>query len=157
MAKRQYKTHVNISDTLNLLIEDSKPQDIKKAIALDQLNINYQVGKINVKVLKMLFKVVIDDIYYEIDNLYDYVKYLKQEVKRLKQIDNYKRKLDSASSEKKQNYYLEGINLLLNENETIENYFNILVDYEHAIIIREERIEKLYKEISIIKNLQKLN
>ena len=157
MAKRQYKTHVNISDTLNLLIEDSKPQDIKKAIALDQLNINYQVGKINVKVLKMLFKVVIDDIYYEIDNLYDYVKYLKQEVKRLKQIDNHKRKLDSASSEKKQNYYLEGINLLLNENETIENYFNILVDYEHAIIIREERIEKLYKEISIIKNLQKLN
>lgn len=155
VSKRQYKTHVNISETLNELIEDSKPEDIKKEIALDQLNINYQVGKINVKVLKALFKVVIDDIYYEINGLYTYVKYLKSQVKRLKQIDEYKTKMDSSTTEKKQNYYMEGIKMLLQENEDLSNYFSILSEYEHAISIRETRIEKLYKEISIIKKLQK--
>ena len=155
VSKRQYKTHVNISETLNELIKDSKPEDIKKEIALDQLNINYQVGKINVKVLKALFKVVIDDIYYEINGLYTYVKYLKSQVKRLRQIDEYKTKMDSSTTEKKQNYYMEGIKMLLQENENLSNYFSILSEYEHAISIRETRIEKLYKEISIIKKLQK--
>lgn len=154
-SKRQYKTHVNISETLNELIEDSKPEDIKKSIALDQLNINYQFGKINLKVLKALFRVVIDDIYYEIDGLYKYVKYLKSQVKRLKQIDEYKTKMDLSQSKKKQNYYMEGIQILLQDNENLNNYFSILSEYEHAISIREDRIEKLYKEISIIKKLQK--
>ncbi len=62
---------------------------------------NYQFGKINLKVLKALFKVVIDDIYYEIDGLYKYVKYLSSQVKRLKQIDEYKTKMDLSQSEKK--------------------------------------------------------
>lgn len=154
-SKRQYKTHVNISETLNELIEDSKPEDIKKSIALDQLNMNYQFGKINFKVLKALFKVVIDDIYYEIDGLYKYVKYLSSQVKRLKQIDEYKTKMDLSQSEKKRNYYMEGIQVLLRENETLDNYFSILSEYEHAISIREDRIDKLYKEISVIKKLQK--
>lgn len=155
VSKRQYKTHVNISETLNELIKDSKPEDIKKEIALDQLNINYQVGKINVKVLKALFKVVIDDIYYEINGLYTYVKYLKSQVKRLRQIDEYKTKMDLSTTEKKQNYYMEGIKMLMQENEDLSNYFSILSEYEYAISIRETRIEKLYKEISIIKHLQK--
>ncbi len=154
-SKRQYKTHVNISETLNELIEDSKPEDIKKSIALDQLNMNYQFGKINLKVLKALFKVVIDDIYYEIDGLYKYVKYLSSQVKRLKQIDEYKTKMDLSQSERKRNYYMEGIQELLRENETLDNYFSILAEYEHAISIREDRIDKLYKEISVIKKLQK--
>lgn len=154
-SKRQYKTHVNISETLNELIEDSKPEDIKKSIALDQLNMNYQFGKINLKVLKALFKVVIDDIYYEIDGLYKYVKYLNSQVKRLKQIDEYKTKMDLSQSDKKRNYYMDGIKMLIQENEDLNNYFSILSEYEHAISIREDRINKLYKEISVIKKLQK--
>lgn len=154
-SKRQYKTHINISETLNELIEDSKPEDIKKSIALDQLNINYQFGKINLKVLKALFKVVIDDIYYEIDGLYKYVKYLNSQVKRLKQIDEYKTKMDLSQSDKKRNYYMDGIKMLIQENEDLNNYFSILSEYEHAISIREDRINKLYKEISVIKKLQK--
>lgn len=154
-SKRQYKTHVNISETLNELIEDSKPEDIKKSIVLDQLNMNYQFGKINLKVLKALFKVVIDDIYYEIDGLYKYVKYLNSQVKRLKQIDEYKTKMDLSQSDKKRNYYMDGIKMLIQENEDLNNYFSILSEYEHAISIREDRINKLYKEISVIKKLQK--
>ena len=50
---------------------------------------------------------------------------------------------------------MEGIQELLRENETLDNYFSILAEYEHAISIREDRIDKLYKEISVIKKLQK--
>lgn len=155
VAKRQYTTHVNISETLEELVHDSKPEDIKKSIAFDQLNLNLQVGKINSKVLKALFKVVIDDIYYEIDGLYTYVKYLESQRKRLKQIDIYKYKIESSSNERKKVQYECKITELLNDEETIDNYSTILSEYEHAIIVREDRIEKLYKEISILKSLQK--
>lgn len=111
------------------------------------------MGKINIKVLKALFKVVIDDIYYEIDGLYTYIKYLKNQEKRLIEIDKYKKKMDTSSTPKKRKYYEEGINLLLQDEENINNYFSILTDYQNAIQIRENRIDKLYKEISIIKKL----
>lgn len=155
VSKRQYTTHVNISETLKKLIKDAKPEDVKKEIALDQLNTNYHIGKINIKVLKALFKVVIDDIYYEIDGLYSYINYLESQVKRLKQIDRYKIKMNSSTTEKKKNYYLEGIEILLKKGENLSNYLSIHSEYEHTIFARKDRIDKLYKEISIIKKLQK--
>ena len=81
VTKRQYKTHVNISETLKDLIKDAQPDP--KFVALDQLAQNYKVGKINKRVLRMLFKVVIDDILYEISCLYEYIDYLKENIKRL--------------------------------------------------------------------------
>ena len=63
VTKRQYKTHVNISDTLKLLIRDTQPT--RQTVALDLLNTFSKDGKINPKVLKVLFKVVIDDTLYE--------------------------------------------------------------------------------------------
>lgn len=155
VAKRQYTTHVNISETLNELIKDAKTEDIKKTIAIDQISLNYQNGKINIKVLKALFKVVIDDIYYEIDGLQEYIKYLKGEVKRLKQIDEYNKKMNSVSSEKKKNYYLECINLLFEESENLKNYNLILNDYKNAVLIREQRENTLFQEIELINKLRK--
>lgn len=61
--------------------------------------------------------------------------------------------MDTSSTPKKHKYYEEGINLLLKDEENINNYFSILTDYQNAIQIRENRIDKLYKEISIIKKL----
>ena len=107
------------------------------------------------KVLKALFKVVIDDIYYEIDGLYTYVKYLESQKKRLVKINNYKFKMDTSKSEIKRELYLNKIRDLLSTDETLDNYNTILEEYEHAIVIREDRIEKLYKEITILKSLQK--
>ena len=48
VSKRQYKSHINISDTLKILIE------------------NAHAGKINPLIVRKLFKVVIEDIEYEI-------------------------------------------------------------------------------------------
>ena len=75
VTKRQYTTHVNISETLKELIADTKPDP--RFVALDQLAQNSKVGKINKHVLRALFKVVIDDILYEISCLYEYLDYLK--------------------------------------------------------------------------------
>ena len=88
VTKRQYTTHINISETLKELIHDARPTDYIKTVALDSLKQNYNVGKINSKALKALFKVVIDDTLYEISCVMDYINYLKEQVKRLEQIEN---------------------------------------------------------------------
>ena len=59
VTKRHYTTHVNISETLKILIKDAKPS--RQAVALDLLSSFSKLGKINTKVLRVLFKVVIDD------------------------------------------------------------------------------------------------
>lgn len=152
VTKRQYKTHVNISETLKDLIQDTKPDP--KFIALDYLAENEKLGKINKKVLRILFKVVIDDTLYEISCVTGYVDYLKEQIKRLELMNKYKEKMDQSNKEKTKNYYLEGIKLLLQSGETLENFQTILEEYKNALIIRTTRIQKLYDEIKIIKKLK---
>ena len=152
VTKRQYKTHVNISETLKDLIQDTKPDP--KFVALDHLVEISKLGKINKKVLRVLFKVVIDDTLYEISCVLGYVNYLKEQIKRLELIDKYKEKMDQSNKEKTKNYYLEGIKLLLQQDETIENYKTILNEYKKALITRQNRIQDLYNEIKVIKKLK---
>ena len=44
--------------------------------------------------------------------------------------------------------------LLFQEGESFENYAQILDEYKQALDIREDIIDKLYKEIKIIKKLR---
>ena len=152
VTKRQYTTHINISETLKELIKDTRPDP--KFLALDELSRKEKLGKISGKVLKKLFKVVIDDTLYEISCVYDYVDYLKDQIKRLELIEKYDIKLKSSNKEKTINYYKEGIRLLLQEGETYENYSQILQEYRDALDLRQNVIKKLYAEKKIIKKLQ---
>lgn len=152
VTKRQYTTHINISETLKELIKDTRPDP--KFLALDELSRKEKLGKISGKVLKKLFKVVIDDTLYEISCVYDYVDYLKDQIKRLELIEKYDIKLKSSNKEKTINYYKEGIRLLLQEGETYENYSQILQEYRDALDLRQNVIKKLDAEIKIIKKLQ---
>ena len=152
VTKRQYKTHVNISETLKDLIKDANPDP--KFVALDHLAEISKVGKINKRVLRVLFKVVIDDTLYEISCVVDYVDYLKEQIKRLELIDKYRMKMEAATKEKTKEYYKEGMRLLFITDENFENYQTLLKEYRHALEIREERIQKLYDEIKIIKKLK---
>ena len=154
VTKRQYKTHVNISETLKDLIKDTAPEEHVKSIALDQLKINEKLGKINPKILKILFKVVIDDIYYEIATILDYINYLKGEIKRLETIQGYYNKMDKAKKDKDKQYFLEGIKLLLSDNETIDNFMNVLEEYKSSLNNKNLMIDKLNNEINIIKKLK---
>ena len=154
VTKRQYKTHVNISETLKDLIKDTKPDP--KFLALDQLSEKRKDGKVNGTILKQLFKVVIDDTLYEISGIMNYVKYLNGEIKRLQTIQNYDEKAEKSNKQKTKDYYHEGMRLLLksSDGETAENYKQVLEEYIKAAEVRNDQIDKLYNEIKIIKKLK---
>lgn len=155
VSKRQYKSHVGISDTLKIIIEDTKPnENMKKSNALSVLSENAKLGKNNPAIVKTLFKVVIDDIEYEISCIQSYVEELKNELKRFEQISKYKEKMENAKKEKDKNYYYEGIQILLKNNETLENYSSMYEEYKNAYQTRKAIIDNLYKEIKIIKKLK---
>ena len=71
VSKRQYKSHIGISDTLKILIE------------------NANNGKNNPLIVRKLLKVVIEDIEYEIYLTQSYVENLNEEIKRLNEIKKY--------------------------------------------------------------------
>ena len=136
VSKRQYKSHIGISDTLKILIE------------------NANNGKNNPKIVKKLLKVVIEDTEYEIFLTQSYVDELKSEIERLEQINKYKTAMDKAKKEKDKNYYLEGIKQLLKTDETIDNYTNLYEEYKEAYNKRKAIIKNLYNEIKTIKKLK---
>lgn len=136
VSKRQYKSHIGISDTLKILIE------------------NANNGKNNPKIVKKLLKVVIEDTEYEIFLTQSYVDELKSEIERLEQISKYKIAMDKAKKEKDKSYYLEGMKQLLKNNETIDNYTTLYEEYKEAYNKRKSIIENLYNEIKIIKKLK---
>ena len=155
VSKRQYKSHIGISDTLKILIENTKPNsNLAKSDALSQISENTRLGKNNPIIVRTLFKVVIDDIEYEIYCTQQYVNELKEEIKRFEQIEQYKEKMEKAKKEKDKNYYYEGIKMLLRNNETIENYASFYEQYKTAYDNRKAIIDNLYKEIKIIKKLK---
>ena len=155
VSKRQYKSHVGITDTLKILIDNTKPlQEVSPSSALEVLSENSKLGKDNPIIVKALISVVIEDIEYEISCTLDYVNNLHNEIKRLKQVDKYHEKMMAAKSEKKKEYFLEYMKIFLITNETPENYKEILTQYEKAYENRKNRIDKLYDEIKVIKKLK---
>ena len=152
VTKRQYTTHVNISNTLRELIQDAMPSN--DIVALDQLKQNERLGKINPKPLRSLFKVVIDDTLYEISCVMNYVNYIEEQIKRLHTVQKYEKKMNSSKKASLQDYYKAGMQLLFQQGENFDNYKQILSEYEHALVVRKDRIDKLYDEIKIIKKLK---
>ena len=150
-SKRQYKTHIGITDTLKILVENSKPT---KGSALTQMAEEARLGKINTKVLKCLFKVIIDDTEYEISQAFDYVKYIKEQIARLRQIDEFHEKMLKQKSEKKQEYFREGMRVLFESGESEENYKGIMNEYENIYTAKKEKIDKLFEEVRNIKKLK---
>lgn len=136
VSKRQYKSHVGIIDTLNILIAETKD------------------GQNNPIVVKALIKVIIDDTEYEISCIMDYLKDLKTEIKRLEEIERYDKKRLSAKSEDKKNYYLEGMKYLLTGQENVDNYLEVLNSYRNIVKTKNEHIKKLFEEIKFIKKLK---
>lgn len=155
VSKRQYKSHVGITDTLKILIENATPnQDTTKSHALGGIVENAKLGKNNPIIVKTLIKVVIDDIEFEIYNVLQYVEYLKDNIKRLKKAEKYFEKSQSAKNDDKKQYFIEYTKLYLDKDETIDNFLEIKEEYETAYKIRQGKIDNLYNEISKIKKLK---
>lgn len=140
-AKRQYKTHIGIVDALNIIIDHTKPAP------------KHHVGKLDKKIVKALLKVVIDDTEYEISARLDYLDYLKSEIKRMEEAYKYYKKMVSAKSPEKQQYYKEGAEIYLQRTETVEACPSILEELKEAYATRKQQIDDLFKEVKKIKKL----
>lgn len=153
-AKRQYKTHVGIIDTLNLLIEDTKPNPIKSIKdGLKILADETRLGKIDRKIVKALFKVVIDDTEYEIAARADYLDYLKGEIKRFEDALVYYEKMEASHIQSKKDYFAECARMILRKNEKVECIPQTLAELKEAYKARKAHIDKLFMEVKQIKRL----
>ncbi len=152
VSKRQYKSHIGITDTLRLLIQET--QFVPKSIALRSIESNAKLGKLNSKIVKALFKVVIEDTEYEISYILDYMKYIKEQINRLELINKYNLKMQTAKKEKKKEYFKSCIDTLLEGGETIRNFIYILEEYSIAYYKKKEQVSSLFNEIKEIKNLK---
>lgn len=151
VSKRQYKTHIGITDTLKLLIDETT---VPKAVALKSMEENARIGKLNPKIVRCLCKVVIDDINYEISGIFEYTKYLDSQIKRLEQINQYAMKMENTKNPKKKEYFSAGMKVLFAKGEDAKNYKYILEEYRAAYFQRKEIINNLFDEIKIIKKLK---
>ena len=146
--KRQYKSHIGISDALKIIIEHTKPSPNAPQ------NTGYSnAGKNNKKIVKKLLKVVIDDIEYEISSSFDYVNHLKNEIDRYKKISSYLQKKEETNSYEKKLYYDEYIKMYLHSNESIDEFEQLYKEAIDAYNLRKSELDNLYKEIKIIKKL----
>ncbi len=147
--KRQYKTHIGISDALKIIISNTKPTPNAKP------DTGYaNAGKTNKLIVKKLLKVVIDDIEYEIISTIDYVNYLEKEMGRYRKIQEYVNKMNSEKNKEGQLYYQQYIDTLLKKDETIEKLPELYKEFEDAHSLRKGMLDNLKKEIQIIKKLK---
>ena len=147
--KRQYKSHIGITDSLKIIIENTHPSPNAKP------NTGYTfAGKNNKKIVKKLLLVVIDDIEYEISSTIDYVNHLNDELKRCKQIEKYIEKKNNAKKESDVLYFEQYINMLLRPGEKLENFDTIHKELQKAHDLREEVLAKLRQEIKNVKSLK---
>lgn len=146
--KRQYKTHIGISDSLKIIIQDTKPTPN----APEKTGYT-KAGKANKKIVKKLLKVVINDIEYELSAIMDHVDVLKKEIKRYKKIENYIYLMNAAKDNKKRNYYNEYIKLYLEPNESLEQFNQLFKELLETYNTQKANVKNLHKEIKVIKRL----
>ena len=152
VSKRQYKTHIGITDTLRLLVKDAQP--IPKSVALKSLESNTRLGKLNPRVVRTLFHVVIEDTEYEISCIMDYMRYIKEQIRRLEIIKNYNYKMQKAKSEKKKQYFKCCMDTMFDGGETAKNFMYVLEEYSAVYLKKKEHVNNLFNEIKEIKKLK---
>ena len=151
-AKRQYKTHIGIIDTLNILIENSEPLEPKEGMKM--IIKDATIGKIDKKIVRALFKVIQDDTEYEISARSEYLDFLKEEISRLKKAEGYYKKYLSARSESKKDYFRQGVQMYLKQGETVENFETVLEQVKQSYQERKTHIDTLHEEVKKIKKLR---
>lgn len=147
--KRQYKSHIGISEALKIIIDNTKPSpNAPEGTGFTN------AGKNNKLIVKKLIKVVLNDIEYEIAYTIDYVDYLKKEIERLKKIEEIIEKRNSAKKKSDIEDYDQYINFYLKPNESRETIQNLYHEFSDAYTLKKETLEKLSDEIKIIKKLK---
>lgn len=152
-TKNKYKTHVGIVEVLNLIIDYTKPINLNLSESLEILANDSKTGKIDRKIVRALFKVVIDDIEYEILQKNNYINYLKQEISRLEQILTLYKKIKKRGFVFFKRYIKKTLNSLLRGHENFETVHKDLKKAKDKYTAEKDIVNKLYQEIKKIKQL----
>ena len=147
--KRQYKYHIGITDSLKIIIANTKPSPN----AAPHTGFT-KAGKNNKKIVKASLKVVINDIEYELSAAFDYVKKLNTELDRYKKIENLIKKKNASTKENDISYYEQYINLLLLSGESVEDFDRLYQELKNAYDTRKKILNDLHQEIKNIKKLR---
>lgn len=153
VTKREYKSHIGITETLRMLSEEAQP--VPRSIALKSIESSTKLGRLNPQIVHALFKVVIEDTEYEISCIMDYMKYIKEQTKRLDLINEYNIKMQNTKKVKKKNYYKACIDSLLQGGETLQNFIYVYEELSAAYLRKKETVNALFNEIKEIKKLKK--
>ena len=150
VSKRQYKTHIDVSKTLEIIAEKTIPSSI-----VNRPNAkNPKYSPMNPQIVNILFEVVEEETYFEISQIEKYIKYLSGQIKRLETITEYIDGYNSSSNERDKKDYKELIDYNLHEGETVDNYLAVLEEYRNAKKTRQGNIDKLNDEISKIREIK---
>lgn len=136
VSRRQYKSHVDISETVQILADKVKTK------------------KMNGAVLKALIQVINDDILIEIDLLFNYVKKLKDQVRALEESEKLIKGEYKTSLFKSEKYYEIKKAELSEQDKSVLDYINNLDTIRRILSEREELINKLNKELKLVKAIQ---
>ena len=153
VSKRQYKSHINISDALKIIIENTQPSP-----NAPQGTGFTNAGKNNKLVVKKLISVVLDDTEYEIACTMNYLKYLEEQIKRLKNIEHLIAKMNSAKKQEDIDFYKDYIPGFFKNNEInikiAPNIDQIFQEYNDAYTSKKKTVDDLFSEIKKIKKLK---
>lgn len=150
VSRRQYKSHINISDTLRILAEETIPA--------------YKIGRQNVKkpeysqmnpiIVQALLEVVEQDTMREIECEKSYIKYVQKQIARLEKLDEYINGYKLAETERDKKDFKELINYSLKSGETLNNYKQVTLEYKQALLNHLDVVQKLENEINKIENIE---
>jgi hypothetical protein len=137
---------------LEILIDETKPTN-NAVEDLGVLREEARMGKIDKRILKCLFRVVLDDTEYEIATRSDYLDFIKHELRRLKPAEPYYNRMIKATDEKKKEYYRQGVQMYLTGQEKPEELMQEIQELKDAYVVRKEHLKKLENERSAIRRL----
>lgn len=150
VSKRQYKSHIDVSETLKIIADKTIP-----AYKTGRTNAkNPKYSQINPQVVQVLLEVVEEETNYEIHCVENYVKHILDQIKRLEQLSEYVIEYENTVKPRDKHDYMELIKYNLQPGETLDNYKQVLADYNKAYGIRKAHIDKLIQEIQKIREIE---
>lgn len=146
-SKRQYKTHIGINETVEILVQNSKPSDRSKK----PKGYLFKVGKVDKKLVRILIDIVIEDTELELYNKQKYLEYLNQEKDRYNSAFNqYEKMVKQQNPEKKEYHklYAEGYLTRAENLDDLPDYLEEIFKVSEEV---SENIEALKKELKELK------
>lgn len=146
-SKRQYKSHVGVTDTVEILVTNSKATKNSKR----PKGYLKTPGKLDKKLVRAFIKLIIEDTEMELYHKQKYIEYLLDERQRYYGAFTQYEKMLKAKTEDKKEYYKIYATGYLTRHEDLENLTSYIEDLENTLTEVKESEKKLKNEIKILK------